>query len=95
MIAISAAPATGTAPDTIAIGVNAVSNPTVRYAIGRPPSIRFGKTAAPPSIAHDAAAASPLITANTANGTYRSRSAATATTVRRANSWQSWASNPS
>ena len=30
MIAISAAPATGTAPDTIAIGVSAVSNPTLR-----------------------------------------------------------------
>jgi hypothetical protein len=30
MIAISAAPATGTAPDTIAIGVSAVSSPTLR-----------------------------------------------------------------
>ena len=30
MIAISAAPATGTVPDTTAIGVSAVSNPTLR-----------------------------------------------------------------
>ena len=30
MIAISPAPATGTAPDTIATGVKAVSNPTLR-----------------------------------------------------------------
>ncbi len=30
MIAISPAPATGTAPDTIATGVNAVSKPAVR-----------------------------------------------------------------
>lgn len=37
MIAISPAPATGTAPDTIATGVSAVSSPALRYATGRPP----------------------------------------------------------
>ena len=48
MSAISAAPATGTVPDTIAIGVNAVSKPTVRYAIAWPPNSKFGTTATPP-----------------------------------------------
>lgn len=85
MGAISAAPATGTAPDTIAIGVNAVSNPTVRYAIGVPPISRTTRAVIPPAIAHDAAYLWPLITPKTAHGTHKIATNATATTVRRAN----------
>jgi len=47
MSAISVAPASGTVPDTIAIGVNAVSKPTVRYAIAWPPNSKFDTTAGP------------------------------------------------
>ncbi len=85
MTAISPAPATGTAPDTMATGVNAVSNPTVRKAIARPPYTKFARAAAPPIRANDDAATSPLTTANTANGTLATATTATATTVRRAN----------
>jgi hypothetical protein len=95
MIAISPAPATGTAPDTIATGVNAVSNPTLRYAIAWPPIIRFVRATAPPSTAHDDAVTWPLIAANTANGTLRITIAATATTVRRANTCDSRGLAPS
>jgi len=83
MSAISAAPATGTVPDTIASGVKAVSKPTVRYAIGWPPISRFDRTAAPASTAHDAATTSPLIAANTANGTLAITTTSRASTVRR------------
>src|SRR5450755_991716 len=82
MSAISAAPATGTAPDTIATGVSAVSNPTVRYAYSWPAISRTVRAASALNIAHDAADW-PLSTANTANGTPRIAITTTPATARR------------
>src|SRR5450755_89200 len=82
MSAISAAPATGTAPDTIATGVSAVSNPTVRYAYSWPAVSRTVRAASALNIAHEAADW-PLSTANTANGTQRIAITTTPTTARR------------
>ena len=95
MSAISPAPASGTDPDTIAIGVNAVSKPTVRYAIAWPPISKFDTTATPPSTASDDAATSPLTAANTTNGTLPITTTAIATPVRRTSTCDCRARAPS
>ena len=83
MTAIRPAPDTGTAPDTIATGVSAVSNPTLSHPTARPPSTRLISPVSTPHIAHDAADHWSLTRPNTTTGTKLITITATLITTRR------------